>query len=414
MSAYKELIKNFERVRAYMREFYVYGFKSRDDYTGKSARSYDDERRRVESWLGEHMRFVRTAEGKNVFLSIDSRASSRNPLYKAWKSKSFTDGDITLHFILFDMLHTPEIELSLSEIMERLDGYLSRFSAPMLFDESTVRKKIKEYISEGILLSRKQGKKLMFSRTKETPLPKSNEWLSFYSEVAPCGVIGSFLLDKRERHEEPLTFKHHYITSAPDSDVLANLFTAMHKKCIVTAINHSRKADEPRRVRIIPLRVFVSVQNGRQHVLAYHAETNCIRAFRLDYLSDVKLQEPAARFDELRGMLDRMQPYMWGVIAGTHKHRTEHIEFTVNVEDNEQYIVKRLYREKRIGTVEKLDEHTYRFYAEVFDASELHPWIRTFLCRITDYRCSNQATEARFKRDLAEMYRMYGVRREEI
>lgn len=40
--AYNELIKNFEKVRAYMREFYVYGFKSRTEYNAKSARSYAD------------------------------------------------------------------------------------------------------------------------------------------------------------------------------------------------------------------------------------------------------------------------------------------------------------------------------------------------------------------------------------
>ena len=51
MSSYSELIKNFEKIRAYMRDFYVYGFKSRDDYRSKSARSYDDERRRLESWV---------------------------------------------------------------------------------------------------------------------------------------------------------------------------------------------------------------------------------------------------------------------------------------------------------------------------------------------------------------------------
>ena len=79
--AYSELIKNFERIRDYMREFYVYGFKSRDEFTKKSARSYDDERRRVESWLGDYMRFRQTADGKKVFLSIDSRISHHNPLY---------------------------------------------------------------------------------------------------------------------------------------------------------------------------------------------------------------------------------------------------------------------------------------------------------------------------------------------
>ena len=92
--AYSELIKNFNKIRDYMRDFYVYGFKSRDDYTKKSARSYDDEKRRIESWLGNYMKFHQTADGKNVFLSIDSRATRHNPLYKAWKTKSFTDGDI--------------------------------------------------------------------------------------------------------------------------------------------------------------------------------------------------------------------------------------------------------------------------------------------------------------------------------
>lgn len=40
--AYNELIKNFNKVRDYMRDFYIYGFKSREDYTRKSTRSYGD------------------------------------------------------------------------------------------------------------------------------------------------------------------------------------------------------------------------------------------------------------------------------------------------------------------------------------------------------------------------------------
>lgn len=66
--AYSELIKNFNKIRDYMREFYVYGFKSREEYNKKSARSYDDERRRMESWLGNNMHFRQTSEGKSVFI----------------------------------------------------------------------------------------------------------------------------------------------------------------------------------------------------------------------------------------------------------------------------------------------------------------------------------------------------------
>ena len=416
MSSYSELIKNFEKIRAYMRDFYVYGFKSREDYQKKSARSYDDERRRLESWLGDHMSFVRTPEGKNVFISIDSRTIRHNPLYNAWKAKSFTDGDITLHFILFDILHDPVVKRTIAELLREIDTkYLAGFETPMMFDESTVRKKLKEYCEAGIIVAEKEGRKVYYRRTDNTDITDLNDVLHYFSEVAPCGVIGSFILDKAESGIDPFTFKHHYITGAIDSGVLAALFAAMQEKRAVTITNMSRKKDMPRRIRIIPLRVLISVQNGRQHLFAYLPEYNFFTSYRIDYLSNVKLEDPTPRFDELRAELDRMQSKMWGVSVKRNKwgnDHLEHVEFTIKVEDGEDYIVKRLEREKRIGTVEKLDEHTYRFSADVYDTSEMIPWIRTFICRIVTMNFSNRTVENQFKKDLEAMYRMYGITQE--
>lgn len=413
MSSYSELIKNFERIRAYMREFYIYGFKSRDDYSKKSARSYDDERRRIESWLGDHMSFVRTPEGKNVFISIDSRNIRHNPFYNAWKAKSFTDGDITLHFIIFDILHEPGVRRTLAEIMQDIDGkYLSGFEAPMMFDESTVRKKLKEYTAEGIIVTEKEGRKVYYRRAESLDISNLNDVLHYYSEVAPCGVVGSFILDKTEDEADNFTFKHHYITGAIDSGVLATLFTAMREKRAVTISNLSRRRDLPRRNRIVPLRVFISVQNGRQHLIAYLPEYNHFQSYRVDYLSNIKLEEVTPRFDELRSELDRMQGKMWGVSAKRNKwgeERLEHVEFVVKVDEGEEFIIRRLEREKRVGRVEKIDDYTYRFVADVYDTSEMVPWIRTFICRIVQMNFSNRTLENQFRQDLDAMYKMYGI-----
>ncbi len=414
MSSYSELIKNFEKIRAYMRDFYVYGFKSRDDYQTKSTRSYDDERRRLASWLGDHMRFVRTPEGKNVFISIDSRTIGHNPLYHAWKAKSFTDGDITLHFIVFDILHDPSVKRTITELLGEIDSkYLSGFESPMVFDESTVRKKLKEYCDAGIIVAEKEGRKMYYRRTAGADISDLNDVLHYFSEVAPCGVIGSFILDKKTSDPDAFTFKHHYITGAIDSGVLASLFTAMREKRAVTISNMSRRSDMPRRNRIVPLRVFISVQSGRQHLLAYLPEYNSFHAYRVDYLSNVKLEDPTPRFDELREELDRMQSKIWGVSVKRNKwglEHPEHVEFTVKVAENEEYIINRLEREKRVGTVEKLDDNTYRFSADVYDSSEMIPWIRTFICRIVNMNFSNRTVENQFKKDLEAMYLMYGVR----
>ena len=104
--AYSELIKNFSKIREYISQFFIYGFKSRNEYDSKSARSYDNERRRIESWLGDYMSFRQKSDGKNVFLAVDSRMVPSNPLYESFKAKSFTDNDIMLYFYLLDILRT--------------------------------------------------------------------------------------------------------------------------------------------------------------------------------------------------------------------------------------------------------------------------------------------------------------------
>ncbi len=409
MSSYNERIKNFEKIRAYMREFYVYGFKSREEYDKKSARAYDDDRRRLESWLGEYMRFVRTPEGKNVFISIDSRVTSHNPLYNAWKAKSFTDGDITLHFILFDILYDATVVLTLSDITARIDEYLAEFTQPMTLDESTVRKKLKEYIREGLIVAEKQGRSLCYRRAADTVLPTDTDGLHFFSEVMPCGVIGSFLLDKYGKVDARLGFKHHYMTAATDSHVLCALLLAMREERTVTVQNLARGKREAREITLVPLHIRISVQDGRQYLLAYHIEQGRFASFRLDYLSDVCAGETHPAFRTLREKAMAMSRHMWGASCTSQEGAHQRVTFTVEVGEDEAHIWQRLLREKRCGTVTKVDATHYRFTAEVHDANELVPWMRTFICRITEYHFSDPQVEARFRKDLRAMYRLYGV-----
>ena len=148
--AYSELIKSFDKIRGYMRQFYVFGFKRREEYDAKSLRSYDNERRRIESWMGECMSFRQNEAGKQVFLSVDSRTIRRNPLYKAFKAKSFTDNDLILHCYLLSMLSDGEAR-SAHGIIEGIAELLGCFPQLKLLDDSTIRKKLREYEELGLL-----------------------------------------------------------------------------------------------------------------------------------------------------------------------------------------------------------------------------------------------------------------------
>ena len=108
--AYSELIKNLDILRTYIRSFYIYGFKTRNQFFGKSPRTYDDEKRRLENYLDGYMTFRPDENGKVTFFSIDSRYTVHNPLYKIFKAKSFTAMDISLHFMLMEYLGTIQYE----------------------------------------------------------------------------------------------------------------------------------------------------------------------------------------------------------------------------------------------------------------------------------------------------------------
>lgn len=407
--SYHELIKNFDHIRGYMRDFYIYGFRSREEYVGKSARTYDNEKRRLESWLGDCMAFQRTAAGKSVFISVDTRHTEHNPLYQAWKAKSFTDGDITLHFLLLDLLADPGVCMTLQELLQRLDrDYLAKLPDPPLFDESTVRKKLNAYVRLGLLCSKREGRQMVYHRAIDPLTPdRWREAVAFFSEADSLGVVGSFLLDKWPATDSPFAFKHHYITQAMDSEILCSLLLAMSEKrevVIHSAGRHSRE----QRYRVVPLRIFVSVQSGRRYLMAYCTRRQDIHSFRLDYIREVSPGEPAPAFDKLCAELTERGRHMWGVDAGSSNRPLEHVEFDVHVDVWEPHIPRRLEREKRCGQIDQIDAYTWRFIADVYDTEELFPWIRTFIGRIQDIRFSNRAAEQRFLRDLRQMASYYG------
>ena len=71
-------------------------------------------------------------------------------------------------------------------------------------------------MNEGIILTEKRGKTVYYRRA-EQDVPELTNVLDSFSEVAPCGVAGSFLLDKKQPHEDLFALKHHYIPGAMDS-----------------------------------------------------------------------------------------------------------------------------------------------------------------------------------------------------
>lgn len=404
---YSELIKNFEKIRSYMREFFVYGFRSRGEFDRKSARSYDNERRRVESWLGDYMAFRQDDSGKAVFLSVDSRTIARNPIYRAFQAKSFPSNALTLHFWLLDLLADGEAR-TVSELVRRIDtDYLSQFPAAKLPDESTVRKKLKEYEGLGILKSEKLGRELAFRLAPDrVPLERWADALAFYAEADPLGVVGDSTLGQLPEPPDYFRFKHHYLLHAMDSEILYALLPAIreHRQVELTALSRDKKNQ---RVSVVyPMRIYLSAQTGRQYLLGWHCRWRKPMFFRLDGIISVVPGEPDPEPERYERWYEGLRQNLWGVSIG-RELSLDHIEMTVKVNPEEGYILDRLDREKRCGRVEVLGGGLFKYVADVYDALELLPWLRTFLGRVVRLECSNPSVEDSFWADYQTMCAMY-------
>jgi DNA-binding transcriptional ArsR family regulator len=409
--AYSELIKNFENIRDYVRGFFVYGFLSRSEYEMKSARSYDNERRRIESWLGDYMAYRQDSSGKSVFISVDSRVIPHNPLYSAFKAKSFTDGDITLHFYILDILAGGEREwLSVKEIIDRIEAdYLSAFDGNISFDDSTVRAKLREYEELGLLQSAKDGRRVLYAAAENSVDPEGwRDAVAFYSEANPLGLIGSYLLDRYRGKDSKACdyyrFKHHYIQYAVESEVLYDVLSAIgEKRYAEVKVLTRRYGNRVTRI-ILPLKIFVSTQNGRRYLMG--VVKNRISLYRLDYIRSVKPTDVCQAFQLHLEYAEKFMQNMWGVSISGRK-RPDHVEMLIRYGDHEQYIPERLEREKRCGTVEPVDDHTLRYSCDLHDAMEMLPWIRTFTGRIAELKSSSKELVKVFHDDLAVMQNLY-------
>ena len=381
MAVYSELIKNFEKIREYVRDFYIFGFHTRESFDAKSKRTYDNEKRRIESWLSDHVHTSLEGHKKKVSVQVDSGNIFQNPLYQCYRSKTFTDNDIRLHFILMDALE--DNAMSVSEIADYISANYS-----MVIDVQIIRIKLKEYVKEGL-----------------------GDMIKFFSEENPFGVVGSFIMDKLGTKNNIFVRKHAYMVHTLDDEILIDIMGAMEQKKAVLLSCVSRKNDKKHEITAVVLKIHCSVQTGRNYLIMYFTKQKRLMSVRVDSIVKVTPLDVVADYDTYYRYYEDNRRFLWGTSFGKARKygQKEHIHMEIAVDETkEMYVVKRLEREKRSGTVTKKSDGLYAFDIDLFDANEAFPWIKTFIGRIVAFETTNEELQDKFDSDIARLYEIYG------
>lgn len=408
MSEFSELVKRFEKIRSYVRDFYIYGFKTREDYQDKSARTYDNERRRIESWFTDYIRHDYNSDHKkSISITLDSNRISVNPLYEAWKSKSFTANDIMLHFFILDIMQ----EHTYWNVENLTDELQNRYQ--VLFEPQTVRKKLVEYEKEGILLLRKEGRQNRYSLAPDIRtqcpelLPAITDAICFFQGAAPFGFAGSTIMDSWQIKNNLFRFRHDYLVHTLEDEILLPLLYAIQGQHKVHLTIKSTKSGYLREVTCSPLKILISTQTGRRYACVRKESSKRLVCYRLDSIRKVDLLEKDIAYPSHTEAYAKNAPYSWGVSFGTSR-KPETIRMQILLDEElEPHIITRLEREGRNGQITRIQPGLYEYTVSCWDGGEMLPWVKTFTGRVRQFTCSNKAVEQRLWADMRAMKELY-------
>lgn len=107
--------------------------------------------------------------------------------------------------------------------------------------------------------------------------------------------------------------------------------------------------------------------------------------------------------------MEKNKGLAWGVsFQNCGNRHLERVKLTLHIDEKtESFILNRLKREGRGGTISRIVPDTFTYETQVFDANEMLPWIRTFIGRILAIESDCQKLTRFFERDFLAMYRMY-------
>ena len=398
------LIRDYNDIRRILRDIYIFGCYSREDFInrGISGRKYDNEQRRINAYLPDGFIKKRRENGRVLYYCSydlnkgDGKYLAENYLAETYRNKSFTMLDISAYFWVLSVLERKP-GLSLQEVLEEIPS----INEYILFTKDNLRIKLAELEERRLIYSRKEARNVRYYLVDDIWASFSVEelqqiylYLYFVRNIMPLEMPYVFLQERLRLYmyqkgvecmeESVFQIKHSHLFNVLDNEIMLQLLQAINDQNIV-GIKRSEGKDS---VQVIPVRIIHDCSYGRQYLLCVEyigkpnimAELNdtAARMIRLDRIDEVILGEhvDGSLMEMAHAAVENAQECWCTSGLGEPLHKV--VINVMTTEQNEPYILRRLYREGHGGEVIRISEGIYQYSVFVRDPLEMTPWIRSF------------------------------------
>lgn len=384
------MIRDYENIRRILREIYIYGCFTKDDYIemGFSSRKVDKEQQRISAYLPNKFIKKRRFNKKVIqYCRYNISDSTKNYLAETYRNKSFTMLDLLSYFYILQILGDGQ-ERTLQEILEEMPFN----NAEVEFTKDNLRVKLDELLENQFLQIQRSDRNVRYQVAEDIWEGFSNEellelltYLEFIKNVSPVEMPYYFLQRRLKLYlfserkieadsKSPFQFKHNHIFNSLDNNILIECLSAIQaKSSLIIEKDGGKEA-----ITALPIKVIHDSTYGRQYLMFYNVGRQMVNGIRIDHIKKVQAGEPLTK-EELdmvevnRGFDD----FCWN-LSGINKDPQEIIVRFYFDEKKEAFILNRLTREGHNGIISRPEAGVYEYRISLRDPKEIIPWVRSF------------------------------------
>ena len=384
------LIRDYGNIRDILRNMYIFGCFTRDDYIemGYGGRKYDNEQRRINAYLPEKFMSKRRI-GKKViqYCRYNMNGSEGNYLAETYRNKSFTLLDIMSYFYVLQILGD-EVERTLSEILDKIPVVSEKIE----FTKDNLRIKLDELLACGLIEAKKDGRNVKYfisndvwENLSEDEIKEVYLYLEFLRNTSPMDVPYYFLqrklklyaLSERQMDLSEVSvfkFRQNHMFNSLDNDILLVCLQALHCKQYVSVIKESGSVHR----NLLPIKVIHDSTYGRQYLLYFDHEYKSVCTVRIDRIKAIEIGKKLSK-DDRKIVEDNLDAGDDSWCTSSRQDGAQEITICFLFdEEKEDFILRRIEREGHGGTLTKESEGKYIYKKVIEDPNEMIPWIRSF------------------------------------
>lgn len=403
MAKENHFIRNYDKIRKIIRNWYLYGCYTKEEYMEKlniSARTYDLEVNRLKSCIDEkHYQDKRTNRKKEMAFLYNKFRDSGNYFFQTYKLCAYTQKYMLIYFAILQVLYhekqkghpacSPIQIVSMIQEQEQQDLNNATDSEPADIDSKEILRKLNDLLEMNVVESiGSKGNRTY--RLSDNPLDQfDTEELQdifyaaeIYAARNYCAAPALFLQDQiayylkynrnfPEKLQEICIYQYHFLQNILNDDLIYSIKEAILARKMIELTKYNKKPE-----RFIPCRLMTEYWYGRQYVCVIEPDTKEPHCIRIDFIQNIRILPEHFSFEPYIKQLEKFEKNWCAVIPGSRTKLIE-IDFFTNKE-NDSEIKQMLYADLHGGTAVEINPHHISYQVNVSDPMEMIPWIRKF------------------------------------